>query len=586
MSLLMEALKKAEAEKKKAALEQQSLQTQHTGEHAVAQSPSKPDIAIPPHTGTFDTSRFSLEPIERTPTPQPSPPTASQIMAQEAASYAAAHPEDAEDLSGREVIDLAAEEHYDYGEPISLTEPPTSQSAITHPAQFDQTSVLTPPRMSSEADVSPEAEEERSRTGEQIQVIPGRSGQVDSPMAAQSVFIRPARRRSPLSALAMLVGAGMLIFVAVLGIWYWKTVFPVRSLPASAIASATLPEVQPQANLEQAAAPAPPVAEQPAPPANTKSAPTAPSTEAAIETTAAAPTTAPAEAITPPAEPVITPAPPPEPALVAATETQANQPPAKPATETQAPKNRVKAKQPQEKSLREKPSKAKPQIAATDQNPASASMYDVSPGEIRISTVRGSKAVNPKVQEAYGAYQNADYPRAEQLYREVLDKQPDQRDALLGLAAIDQRRGDRNGAAELYGRLLRLNPNDAYAQAAWTAMRREQPTVGDESDLKLLLQQDPQAAHVHYLLGNVYARQTRWAEAQQAYFDAYKQDPKNTDYVYNLAVSLDHLGEREAALNYYRQALGLADKGAVNFATDQVLGRIQALSDAGSGGPP
>jgi len=213
-------------------------------------------------------------------------------------------------------------------------------------------------------------------------------------------------------------------------------------------------------------------------------------------------------------------------------------------------------------------------------------MYDVSPGEIRISTVHGGKAVNPKIQEAYGAYQAADYWRAEQLYREVLDRQPDQRDAMLGLAAIDQQRGDRAGAAELYSRLLRLNPNDAYAQAAWTALRSEQPGVADESDLKLLLQQDPQSAHVHYLLGNVYARQARWPEAQQAYFDAYKQDPSNTDYVYNLAVSLDHLEARAAALNYYRMVLDMADRQPVNFAKDQVLGRIQALSDAGGGGPP
>lgn len=574
MSLLMEALKKAEAEKKKAALEQQNLQTQRTAEHAAA-APSAGDVSpaeapVPPYTGTFDTSRFSLEPIERTPTPQPPPPPVAE---QRAYHYAAARPEDAEDLRRqREVVDLEAEEQYEYGEPISLTEPPTSQSAITHTARFEQTSVLAQSPAAgtpSEEAASAEAEQERSRSGEHIQAAPVRSRQIDTPVAAQAVFIRPPRRRSPFGTLAMLVGGVMVIFVVVLGIWYWKTVFPVRLLPASAIVSATpgsatLPEVQPQANLEQAAV-------SPAPPAVTEPTPATPPAEVMVESPPPA-TPAPAETVTPPA--------------AEKTETVAE------AAATSAPPSELapvaaeSKKQTPEKPAGRKPRKEKPQIAATDQNQAPASTYDVSPGEIRISTVRGGKSVNPKIQEAYGDYQTADYWHAEQLYREVLDKQPDQRDALLGLAAINHRRGDRAGAAELYGRLLRLNPNDAYAQAAWTALRREQPTVADESDLKLLLQQDPKAAHVHYLLGNVYARQVRWAEAQQAYFDAYKQDPHNTDYVYNLAVSLDHLGERDAALNYYRLALDLADKQAVNFVTGQVLGRIQALSDAGGGGPP
>ncbi len=125
MSLLMEALKKAEAEKKKAALEQQSLKVTRTGEHAAVPGAgvTPGEAPVPPFTGTFDTSKLSLEPIERTPTAEPLPPPAPPGE-EEADRYALAPREHEEFPPGRaREIDLAAEEPYEYGEPISLTEP-------------------------------------------------------------------------------------------------------------------------------------------------------------------------------------------------------------------------------------------------------------------------------------------------------------------------------------------------------------------------------------------------------------------------------------------------------------------------------
>ena len=100
----------------------------------------------------------------------------------------------------------------------------------------------------------------------------------------------------------------------------------------------------------------------------------------------------------------------------------------------------------------------------------------------------------------------------------------------------------------------------------------------NESRLKLLLDQSPNAAHLHFALGNLYAKQGRWAEAQGAYFKAYTSDSKNPDYSFNLAVSLDQIGQGRAALGYYRRALSAADRGVKGFDTAQVLTRIQALS--------
>ena len=79
-------------------------------------------------------------------------------------------------------------------------------------------------------------------------------------------------------------------------------------------------------------------------------------------------------------------------------------------------------------------------------------------------------------------------------------------------------------------------------------------------------------------LGNHYAVQARWSDAQAAYFKAYSADAGEPDYAYNLAVSLDQLHQPKLALEYYRRALALAANRAVGFNSAQVEARIRELT--------
>ena len=67
-----------------------------------------------------------------------------------------------------------------------------------------------------------------------------------------------------------------------------------------------------------------------------------------------------------------------------------------------------------------------------------------------------------------------------------------------------------------------------------------------ESRLKTMLAAQPEASFLHFTLGNQYAAQGRWAEAQQAYFKAFASDPEHPDFAFNLAVSLDQMHQTEA----------------------------------------
>ncbi len=202
----------------------------------------------------------------------------------------------------------------------------------------------------------------------------------------------------------------------------------------------------------------------------------------------------------------------------------------------------------------------------------------VEPSAIKITKSVAEDLINPTITYAYQAFRAGNYSQAEAFYRSVLYRHPDNRDALLGVAAMAVHRGRLHEAQQYYRHLLNLNPRDSVAMAALFNLQKTTPGEITESQIKLLLDREPNAPHLHFSLGNLYARQARWAEAEQAYFQAYSNNNQHPDYVFNLAVSLDQLGQTETALNYYRKALELADRQPVNFNTSEILARIRSLS--------
>jgi uncharacterized protein HemY len=96
----------------------------------------------------------------------------------------------------------------------------------------------------------------------------------------------------------------------------------------------------------------------------------------------------------------------------------------------------------------------------------------------------------------------------------------------------------------------------------------------------------PQSAATALALGNLYASQARWREAQQAYFNAWTLAPDQPDHAYNLAVSLDQLRQSRLALQYYREALALRGQRAAAFDAQRVEMRIETLQAQVQNPPP
>lgn len=184
--------------------------------------------------------------------------------------------------------------------------------------------------------------------------------------------------------------------------------------------------------------------------------------------------------------------------------------------------------------------------------------------------------VDPKLNAAYEAYRSGKLDEAQQLYLALYRKDTGNIDALLGLAAIAQQRGEPEAAAEHYARALVIDPRNAAANAGMSALNEDDDN--NETRLKLLLREQGNAAVLHFALGNLYAGQSRWGEAQQAYFNAVALEPDNAEFAYNLAVSLDHLGQAGPAAQHYKRALELDPSHSAGFDHAQVSRRIAALS--------
>lgn len=199
---------------------------------------------------------------------------------------------------------------------------------------------------------------------------------------------------------------------------------------------------------------------------------------------------------------------------------------------------------------------------------------------------RAEPAIHPLVAQGYAAYRADRLATAREAYARALNEEPGNRDALLGLAAVEMRLGHAEAAEELYARRLQADPRDPHAQAGLLALRgaRVDP-IANETRIKTLLAANPQAHTLHFALGNQYALQGRWAEAREAFVRAYGGDADNPDFAYNLAVSLDHLRQSKTALDYYRRALELAAKHSVAFDPQAAEVRVQQLARAAAAPP-
>ena len=363
-----------------------------------------------------------------------------------------------------------------------------------------------------------------------------------TPVAAETVFTAGRSKVDHGSGLKWMLGGLTLVMLTAAGIWYYLTVTPVaRKMPSPWVARGieSVPVAQGEGGM-----PIPVGGEIPGAVPVLDAVLTAPGDSTAISIPATGTST---------------------PAIDSATAVPAdsavNSPAAKVVDETV----------PQPQVLDQSPAA----VAAT---PAAPAINAVAPALVRISRETKISDSERMVREAYTLYQAEDLAGAQALYLTVLEDAPDNIDALLGYGAIALRNGETAKAVEAHGHVLRLDPDNDTALAVLVGLNKSADLNGAESAINTLIKQNPEQPFLYFTLGNIYAAQQRWPESQQAFFDAHRLDSGNPDFALNLAISLDRVGQRQPALDYYSTALRLAEHRVAGFDPSAVLARIQSLS--------
>ena len=199
--------------------------------------------------------------------------------------------------------------------------------------------------------------------------------------------------------------------------------------------------------------------------------------------------------------------------------------------------------------------------------------------EINLSVSQPTEA---PLLKAYEALQGGKIDLAKKEYSNALHKNQNDTDALLGLAIIASREADYPLAENFFSRVLNLDPRNATAYSWLISLRGNADATQTESQLKARIAAQINDANasgsLNFSLGNIYAEKRRWSEAQQAFFKAHTCDAENPDYAFNLAVSLDQLGQTTPSKKYYRLALRLAKQRSAAFDRKLAEVRLTELS--------
>jgi protein O-GlcNAc transferase len=162
------------------------------------------------------------------------------------------------------------------------------------------------------------------------------------------------------------------------------------------------------------------------------------------------------------------------------------------------------------------------------------------------------------LQQALSAHRRGATAEAAQLYRRVLNLDPSNEAACTNLAAIAVQAGDLVEAEDLYRRVTTLKPGSAQAHYNFGFILQEQGRLDPAAAAyRHVVSLRPDFAEAHNNLGVVLEAQGKFDEAVAAFRAAIAVAPQRTDAHFNLGTVLLRLGLSDEAANAFRRTVGL-----------------------------
>lgn len=147
---------------------------------------------------------------------------------------------------------------------------------------------------------------------------------------------------------------------------------------------------------------------------------------------------------------------------------------------------------------------------------------------------------------------------AAELYQQILQTEPNEPQALSGLAILCYMVGQLEPAAQLMGRAVAVDPNSPDKRLNYSAMLAAQGKIDEATiEVRRALVLKPQFPEAYVNLGNLLSERNHLDEAIAAFRQAVAFAPQFFEACSNLGTSLMNKGENQEALVYLRRAQAL-----------------------------
>lgn len=166
-----------------------------------------------------------------------------------------------------------------------------------------------------------------------------------------------------------------------------------------------------------------------------------------------------------------------------------------------------------------------------------------------------------ELEKAYNALIAGETEIAIEIYKDILDQAPNDKQALFGLATTYHRLGELDKARPVYGRLLRIDPAHREALNNFLVLVAEESPQEALRQLEALEQQNPEYSPIPAQMAILYDKLGYPDEARKKMIRASMQSPDNLVYTYNLAILLDKQERYADAAVLYSKLIAAANKG-------------------------
>lgn len=184
-------------------------------------------------------------------------------------------------------------------------------------------------------------------------------------------------------------------------------------------------------------------------------------------------------------------------------------------------------------------------------------------GDIGLSmeTKPSEESASMLIEQAYRAMEAGQLEVAASFYKKALYQEPENKEALFGLASVYQRTGQLPQARATYSKLLSIDRDNWPAMNNFLILAAEESPDHAIEEFRRLAKINPEFAPIPAQIGMIYYRQKKYDDAAKYLQKAITLDPANLSYRFNLAVAYDRLGRSRLAARLYQQLLAESDKG-------------------------